>query len=60
VLIAVLFNEILPGWRSQFKGTFLMSSGGDIIKEFQQAILLAVSRLFKNVPILDSLEMSPF
>jgi len=23
--MAILFNEILLGWRSQFKGTFLMS-----------------------------------
>jgi hypothetical protein len=24
-----------PGWSPQFKGTFLMSTEGDIIKEFQ-------------------------
>ena len=36
LLMAVLFNETLLGWRSQSKGTFLMSPNGDIIKEFQQ------------------------
>jgi hypothetical protein len=27
-----------PGWSPQFKGTFLMSTEGDIIKEFQQTL----------------------
>ena len=34
---AVLFNRTSSGWRSQFKGTFLFSPGGDFVKKFQQA-----------------------
>jgi hypothetical protein len=29
-------NRMYPGWRSQFKGTFLLSYKSDIINEFQQ------------------------
>jgi len=32
----------LPGWRSQFKGTFLNSSEGDTIIKFQQTASLAL------------------
>jgi len=41
LLMAVLFNRPPPGWRSQSKGTFLKSSGGDIIIKFQQADVAA-------------------
>src|SRR5439155_22164531 len=36
LLMAVLFNQTSSGWRSQSKGTFLISSEGDIIIKFQQ------------------------
>src|SRR5439155_18313022 len=38
LLMAVLFNQTSSGWRSQSKGTFLISSEGDIIIKFQQAV----------------------
>src|ERR1019366_7839804 len=60
LLMAVLFNQTSPGWRSQFKGTFLTSPRGDIIKEFQHRNKKRLSKLFRNVPIFNSLEMSPF
>jgi len=39
--MAVLFNQTSSGWRSQSKGTFLISSEGDIIIKFQHCELLA-------------------
>src|SRR5437867_1080689 len=39
LLMAVLFNKTSSGWRSQSKGTFLISSEGDIIIKFQQEYL---------------------
>src|SRR5204862_7975349 len=37
LLMAVLFNQTSSGWRSQSKGTFLISSEGDIIIKFQHS-----------------------
>ncbi len=41
-------------------GTLLMSSKGDIFIELRHSSLYVMSKLFRNVPFLDSLEMSPF
>src|SRR5215467_12279576 len=52
-------QQTSSGWRSQSKGTFLNSSEGDIIIKFQQDHCWIMSRLVKNVPIVNSLRMSP-
>jgi len=41
-------------------GTFLTSFQGDTIKEFQHMHSAILSRLNRNVPIVNLLEMSPF
>src|SRR5215469_8854197 len=53
-------QQTSSGWRSQSKGTFLNSSEGDIITKFQQVKCIGVLKLFRNVPIINYLEMSPF
>src|ERR1700683_5334939 len=63
LLMAVLFNETSSsGWRSQFKGTFLTSPRGDIIREFQHAeagLIRPNGKTRQECFLLSATEMSP-